>query len=229
MISNKKILAVIPARGGSKGIPKKNIKEIAGRPLIAWTIEAAKQSKYIDKIILSSEDEEIISVAKKLGCEVPFIRPPKLSKDEVPGIAPLLHAVEMLPDYDYVVLLQPTSPLRTNKDIDGCIEFCIPNRSKSCVSITVSDKNPYWMYYADDRKKLKPFVSDGTQISYRQELPTIYTLNGAIYILECKWLTTNKILIAEDTIGYEMDQESSIDIDYPFQFHIADLLLNERN
>ena len=85
------------------------------------------------------------------------------------------------------------------------------------------------MYFADDYKKLEPFVSDGTKISYRQELPTIYTLNGAIYILECEWFMTNKILIDENTIGYEMDQESSIDIDYPYQFHIADLLLKEHS
>jgi N-acylneuraminate cytidylyltransferase len=229
MIENKKILAVIPARGGSKGIPNKNIKKVAGKPLIAWTIEAAKQSGFLDRIILSSENDSIIEVARKFGCEVPFVRPPELSGDDVPGIEPLLHAVTMLPNYDYVVLLQPTSPLRTHDHIDDCIMYCISSKAKSCVSVTVSDKNPYWMYFLNERKKLKSVMSDGKKISCRQELPVIYTLNGAIYIFECKWLLANKILIDDDTVGYEMDQMCSIDIDYKYQFHIADLLLRERN
>lgn len=120
-----KILAIIPARGGSKGVPRKNIRDLAGKPLIAWTIEEAKKSKYITRLILSSEDEEIIEAAKKYGCEVPFVRPIELAQDNTPGIEPVLHAIEKCPGYDYVLLLQPTSPLRTVEDIDGCIEFLL--------------------------------------------------------------------------------------------------------
>ena len=111
-------LAVIPARGGSKGVPRKNVRDLNGKPLIAWTIEEAKKSQYISNIILSSEDSEIIKEAKKYGCEVPFIRPMKLAQDDTPGIDPVLHAINQCPGYDYVVLLQPTSPLSKAEDID---------------------------------------------------------------------------------------------------------------
>ncbi|MEH2097772.1 acylneuraminate cytidylyltransferase family protein, partial [Nostoc sp.] len=121
MIHGKKVLAIIPARGGSKAVPRKNIREIGGKPLIAWTIEEAKKSQYIDRLILSSEDDEIISIAQKWGCEIAFKRPVELAQDDTPGIAPVLHALNQLPIYDYVVLLQPTSPLRQVIDIDGCI------------------------------------------------------------------------------------------------------------
>nr|HPK54819.1 acylneuraminate cytidylyltransferase family protein [Smithellaceae bacterium] len=117
MIQGKTVLAIIPARGGSKGIPRKNITNLAGKPLIAWTIEEAKKSKYIDRLILSSEDNEIIQVAKEWGCEVPFIRPRELAEDDTLGIEPVLHALNTIKKkYDYVVLLQPTSPLRSVDD-----------------------------------------------------------------------------------------------------------------
>ncbi len=122
MIDEKKILAVIPARGGSKGVPRKNIRDLAGKPLIAWTIEAAKKSKYIDRLILSSEDPEIIAVAKSYGCEVPFVRKIELAQDDTPGIEVVLDAVQRCLGYTHVLLLQPTSPFRTHKHIDDLIE-----------------------------------------------------------------------------------------------------------
>src|SRR5690606_37646573 len=115
MISN--VLAVITARGGSKGVPRKNVRNLGGKPLIAWTIEEAQKSKYITKLILSSEDKDIIDVAKQYGCEVPFIRPLELAQDDTLGIDVVIHAMIQCPGYDYVILLQPTSPLRTVKDI----------------------------------------------------------------------------------------------------------------
>src|SRR5690349_12171236 len=147
MIQDKSILAIIPARGGSKSIPYKNLAPLVGKPLIAWTIEEAKKSKYIDRLILSSEDEQIIKTAKAYGCEAPFIRPAELSLDETPGIAPVLHALKEIKEhYDYILLLQPTSPLRTAEDIDKALEFALENGAAFCVSITVPDKSPYWMY-----------------------------------------------------------------------------------
>jgi CMP-N,N'-diacetyllegionaminic acid synthase len=114
MINGKTILGIIPARGGSKGIPRKNLIIFGGKPLMAWTIEAGLQSHYIDRLILSSEDEEIIAVAREWGCEVPFIRPAELSRDDTPGIEPVIHAIKTLKtSYDYIILLQPTSPLRS--------------------------------------------------------------------------------------------------------------------
>jgi len=231
MIKQKKILAVIPARGGSKGIPRKNIREVGGKPLIAWTIEEAKKSQYLDRIILSSDNEEIIQVAKNYGCEVPFIRPSDLALDNTPGVAVLLHAIEMLPDYDYAVLLQPTSPLRSVADIDGCITTCINNMLKSLVTITIAEKSPYWMFTKDSRNLLHPILehSPNTLITRRQDLPVYFTLNGAINICDCKWLKKNKKLLAETTYGYEIPKSRSIDIDTLFDLKICTLLLNEKN
>lgn len=125
MINGKKVLAIIPARGGSKGIPKKNIKPLNGKPLIAWTIEEAKKSVYIDKLIVSTDCEEILEVAKEFGAEVPFKRPAELAQDDTPSVELILHAIDYLSGYDYITLLQPTSPLRVVKDIDQCISKTI--------------------------------------------------------------------------------------------------------
>lgn len=222
-------LAVIPARGGSKGIPRKNIKLIAGKPLIAWTIEAAKQSKYISRIILSSEDEEIIQVAQKYDCEVPFIRPKSLAQDDTPGVLPVLHAIEQCPGYDYVILLQPTSPLRTAEDIDFAIEKMLKEKVLSCVSVKESTESPYWTYTIDDEKgKLNNFINvSNLNISRRQLLPKTYVLNGAIYINSTKHLLSNKSLITTDTIGYVMDDLHSQDIDTYLDFEICELLLKK--
>ena len=124
MIEGKTVLAVIPARGGSKGVPKKNIRETAGKPLLAWTTEEARKSKYIDRMILSSDDKEIIKVSEKCGLEIPFIRPMELALDESSTEDAILHAIKQVPGYEYVLVLQVTSPLRTVEDIDGCIEKC---------------------------------------------------------------------------------------------------------
>ena len=124
MIDGRSVLAIIPARGGSKGVPRKNIRPLGGKPLIAWTIEAAHRSAWIDRLILSSEDQEIIDTACAWGCDVPFVRPAELARDCTPGIDPVLHALKQLPSFDLVVLLQPTSPLRSAADIDRCIERC---------------------------------------------------------------------------------------------------------
>jgi len=226
MINGKTILAIIPARGGSKGIPRKNIKLLAGKPLIAWTIEEAKKSKYIDRLILSSEDVEIIRVAKEWGCEVPFIRPKELAQDDTPGIEPVIHALNTLPEkYDYVCLLQPTSPLRKSEHIDGCIEKCLTENAKSCVGVSEVDKHPYWMYEIDKSEKLKPlFIND---ISRRQNLPKMYVLNGAVYCCEVEKLLSTKDFINESTIGFVMEKSNSIDIDNSDEFLYAEYLLNK--
>ena len=137
MINEKTVLAIITARGGSKRVSRKNIRDLAGKPLFAWTVEEAKKSKYIDRLVLSSDDAETIELARQWGCDVPFVRPAEFSMDDTPGIEPILHALEALPEcYDFVVLLQPTSPLRGVDDVDRCLEICIESNSPSCVSLT---------------------------------------------------------------------------------------------
>lgn len=225
---NNKILAIIPARGGSKGVPRKNIRELAGKPLIAWTIEEAKKSKYITRLILSSEDDEIIEVAKKYGCEVPFVRPKELAKDDTPGIDPVLHAIEQCPGYDYVMLLQPTSPLRTVKDIDECIEFVINNKIETCVSVTESEKSPYWMYKVDSKGKMEPLINQNKIIVRRQELPTVYMLNGAIYMAKIDRLLQEKSFLNSYTKAFIMCKENSFDIDTEMDLLICEYLLDNR-
>ena len=213
MIGDKKVLAVIPARGGSKGIPRKNITEVAGKPLIAWTIEAAKKSQFIDRLILSSEDDEIIAVAKQWGCEVPFRRPNELARDDTPGIDPVIHAIDRLPGYDYIVLLQPTSPLRITEDIDQCISLCFEKKTNSCVSVSEPDKSPYWMYSINPQGVLEPLLPQEKLPLRRQECPAVYALNGAVYVADSRWLLQKKSLVSGETLAYVMPKERAIDID----------------
>lgn len=228
MYAGKKIIGIIPARGGSKGLPKKNILPLAGKPLIGWAIEEAKKSRFIDYLILSSEDKEIIDIAKSFGCSVPFLRPAELSKDDTHAIAPVLHALKMLTErYDYIVLLQPTSPLRKVSDIDGCVEFCINQNAKSCISVVEPTKNPYWMFSLGSDNRLSPLIPQKKRPDRRQDLPKIYVPNGAIYVAEIEWLFKNNSFITNETIAYIMPQERSIDIDNIIDFKMAEILLKE--
>jgi CMP-N,N'-diacetyllegionaminic acid synthase len=229
MINGKNILAIIPARGGSKGVPRKNIRDIAGKPLIAWTIAEAQKSKYLDRVILSSEDQEIIETAKSWGCEVPFVRPLNLAQDTTPGIDPVLHALVELSLYDYVVLLQPTSPLRRVADIDGCIEQCVTQSARACVTVTEPEKSPYWMYTMDSRGQMTKLLPTDSMITRRQDLPRAYALNGAVYVAECKWLLKSHSFITEETLGFTMPKERSYDIDTELDFRICEFLLLEGN
>lgn len=225
MINNQTILAIIPARGGSKGVPRKNIKEIGDKPLIAWTIEEAKKSKYIDRLILSSEDEEIIKVARSYDCEVPFIRPRILAEDITPGIDPILHAIKEIPSYDIVLVLQPTTPLRLIEDIDGCIEQLINLQASACVSVTEPIQSPYWMYTLQNNHLIKPIVDQDQLVLRRQDLPTAYALNGAVYIAFTKWLQEKKSFLTEETIGFIMPSHRSYDIDTEEDFIMVDYFL----
>jgi len=213
LIEGKSVLAIIPARGGSKGLPRKNIRKLAGKPLIAWTIEEAKKSKYIDRLILSSDDVEIISVARAYGCEVPFVRPRELAGDDTPGIAPVLHAIAVVSEtYDYVVLLQPTSPLREAGDIDGCIERCISESRFSCVTVSKADQSPYWMYIVNSDNSIAPIIKSTNYIR-RQDLPEVYVLNGAVYVANVAWLKKNKRFVYEETVALIMPENRAVDID----------------
>lgn len=227
MIQGKSILAVIPARGGSKGILRKNIREVGGKPLLSWTIDEAKKSDYIDRLIVSTDDEEIAAVARHNGVDVPFLRPKNLAMDDTPGIAPVLHAVEALQGYDYVVLLQPTSPLRQVADIDGCIEKCVIEQAKACVSVTLAEKTPYWMYHLSDNGHLKSVINAEKQFFRRQDIPPVFCLNGAVYIAETNWLQKTQSFLEPETVGYVMPQERSIDIDNEMDIVFFEALLSQ--
>lgn len=229
MIQGKTVLAIIPARGGSKGIPRKNVRLLAGKPLIAWTIEEAKKSKYIDRLILSSEDDEIIKVAEEWGCEAPFVRPPELARDDTPGIEPVLHALNTLKEkYDYVVLLQPTSPLRSVDDIDGCIETCLMSHSPSCVTVTEIDQHPHWMYTVDAGGYLSPVIEKLNITHCRQALPQVYILNGAVYVSDTAPLTKNRTFLTKETKAYIMPRERSLDIDNEIDLKLFEITIQKK-
>ena len=207
-------------------MPRKNIKMLAGKPLIAWTIEEAKKSKFIDMCIVSTEDEEIKSVAEEWGGHVPFMRPAELAQDDTPGIEPVLHAITMMPGYDFVVLLQATSPLRTAEDIDGAIAYCMEQGSESCVSVTEAEHSPYWMYSMDKENRLQPILKIAKEDSYqRQKLPKVYQLNGAVYVASVDFVRQEREFIGDDTLGYVMPQERSYDIDTVLDFEVAEAVM----
>lgn len=230
MINKKSVLAIIPARGGSKGVPRKNIQKLGEKPLIAWTIEAADKSQYIDRLILSSEDEEIISIAKEWGCEVPFVRPVELSQDDTPGIEPVLHALNTLSEeYDYIVLLQPTSPFRTHLDIDECIELCVKNGAPSCVSVVETSESPYWMYYKNKDNKITPLIKTDKKAYQRQLLPKVFILNGAVYVSKTEYVKIQKTFVTKDTLAFTMHRDHSLDIDSEYDFLNAKVILKINN
>jgi CMP-N,N'-diacetyllegionaminic acid synthase len=212
MFNGKKVIAIIPARGGSKRVPRKNLRQINGKSLLDRTIDTAKQSRFIDRIVVSSEDAEIITAAKKAGADVPFVRPAELAQDTSPGVDPILHAVENLPGYDYLVLLQVTTPLRTVSDIDDCIQFCLEQDAPVCVSVKEVSENPYWMFKIKDDNKLAPVMVEAAP-SRSQDLPVITILNGALYVAKTDWFLENKTFLCAETIGFKMSREKSLDID----------------
>jgi N-acylneuraminate cytidylyltransferase len=229
MIEGRKIIGIIPARGGSKTLPRKNLKILAGKPLIAWTIEEAHKSQYLDRVILSSEDAEIIAVAKEWACEVPFIRPVELASDETPGIEPVIHAISVIEeDYDYIVLLQPTSPLRTTKDIDDCIRYCVREDAPFCVSVTLVDKHPFWMHTLSEDQRLRVLIPTGSLVDRRQDLPPVYIPNGAIYVAKTDYLLKEKRFITKETLAYIMPEERSWDIDNQLDYLFCALLMERK-
>lgn len=227
MIDRGKILGLIPARGGSKGVPGKNIRACAGRPLIGWTIAAAKESRYIDDVVLSSDDPAIIEYAATLGCAAPFRRPPELAQDDTPIAAAIIHALTTLTaTYEYFVLLQPTSPLRLAIDIDACLEQCHAMGAPAALTVTPAEPSPYLMYRLDEQKHMAPVIERNDQ--RRQDLPPIHTINGAVYVGRCEWYLKNRSFLSPETVASVMPAERSIDIDTEIDFALANVLLERR-
>lgn len=227
MIDRKRVLGVIPARGGSKGVPRKNVRLVRGKPLIQYTIEAAHGSRILDRVALSCDDPEIMRVAAAAGCDVPFQRAPELADDHTPAIDVVLDALARIPGYEIVVLLQPTSPLRTASDIDGTIEAMVRHQSSTSVSVTEVEKSPFWMFQVDSTSgRLQPLLAPSTAVR-RQDLPVIYQLNGAVYSASVEELRVRKKFVDSDTVPYIMPRDRSIDLDSEFDFRLLELHLGE--
>ncbi len=231
MYNNKKILALIPARGGSKGLPGKNIKLIAGKPLLHWTIEAAKQCSWLDKIVVSTEDQRIATAAREAGAEVPFLRPQELAGDTVSGMDVVIHAIEWFENkgqhFDLLILLQPTSPLRTSVDIENAIKLLFERQAKAVISVCENEHPPYWSNILPDDLSMKNFI-DHSALKNRQDLPVFYRLNGAIYLSDIDYLKKQRGFWGDDTYAYIMPRERSVDIDSLLDFKLAEILLREQ-
>ena len=224
-----KILAIIPARGGSKTIPRKNIKLLNGKPLIYYTIKESIKSKYLGRIIVSTEDKEISEISKKYGAEV-IERPEELAKDETPTIDVIFHVLQVIKAENFepglVVLLQPTSPLRNAQDIDNAVELFLKNDCESVVSVCEVEHSLYWSFEIENRC-LKPIFGGKYLNMRRQDLSKVYTPNGAIYVSTPEILRKYKSFYCSKTIPYIMPPERSVDIDNEIDFMLAELLMRK--
>jgi CMP-N,N'-diacetyllegionaminic acid synthase len=231
-LSSSRCLAIIPARSGSKGLPRKNILPLGGKPLIAHTIEAARTARSIQRIIVSTESAEIAQVAVQCGAEVPFIRPPELARDETPTLPVLQHVLGEIVTLEgrgpeIIVLLQPTSPLRRAEDIDRAVTMLEETGADSIVSLCAVEHHPAWMRRIECGRVL-PFLENTPECTRRQDLPPVYRLNGAIYVTRSRVLLQENVILGRDTRALIMDAESSVDIDTPLDLKLAALIMQER-
>ncbi|MCJ7841353.1 acylneuraminate cytidylyltransferase family protein [Lederbergia sp. NSJ-179] len=228
------MIALIPARGGSKGIPRKNIKNLNGSPLISYTIKAALEAGCFSRVIVSTDSQEIADVAKQFGAEIPFLRPHDLATDSALAIDTYLYTMNRLrkegsKDTDIFTVLLPTTPLRTVKNIQEAILLFHEHEPSSLVSVTKAPIPLDWYMVKDNENILqKVIINDSEKLKNRQDERDYFIPNGAIYILRSKLLETTGNYYFENTIGYEMKPEESIDIDTPFEFFMAECILKER-
>jgi N-acylneuraminate cytidylyltransferase len=229
MIDGKRVLAVIAARGGSKGLPRKNVLDLGGRPMVAWSVVAAHGAATVDRTVLSTDDDEIIAAARAAGCEVPFKRPPELATDTAGIQDAMIHALDSLgEDPDYLVLLQATSPLRHAADIDAAVELCHRSGASSAVSVTEAAKAPFWMFTLDGDGGMHRVVEPPGEAGRRQDLPRCYALNGAVYVVRLPWFRENRKFIADDTRAYVMTADRSVDVDSRLDLLLARAILADR-
>jgi CMP-N,N'-diacetyllegionaminic acid synthase len=233
MLGQYHITAVIPARGGSKRLPGKNIKLLCGKPLIAWTIETAKASTYIDSVIVSTDDIEIKEISEKFGAEVPFIRPDYLSHDTASSFDVIKHAIEFLnidKSKHLIVLLQPTSPLRTVAELNQALEFFLKKTADGVVSISETEHSPMWSNTLPNDGCMSNFIRPEVQGKRSQDLPKFFRLNGSIYIYETLTLLEQaKIFFDENVYGFETSLDTAVDIDTALDFLVAETIIKYRD
>ncbi len=227
MHQDKSFLAIIPARGGSKRLPRKNILDLAGNPLIAWTIEAGLKSRHIDKVVVSSDDDDILRISKNYGSEI-IRRPFELASDTATTFDAIRHAMENSEStFDYTVLLQPTSPLRNEKHIDKAIELLMLKNADAVISVCAMDHSPLWSNTLPEDGDMSHFLKDELKNKRSQDLPKYYRLNGAIYICKTeKLLKAKTFLLKENIFAFIMEKEASIDIDDISDFYLASYFLS---
>ncbi len=225
------VLGLIPARGGSERLPRKNLATLGGKPLLAWTIEAALACPRIDRVVVTTDDAEIAAVARNYGAEVPFMRPPELAGGDVDDLPVFRHALAQLgpPAADVVVWLRPTAPLRTADDIAAALDVFESSGADVVRSVCLSDHHPYWMKLLDGIW-LKPFAPEHDESRYprHQLLPQVYRLNGAVDVVRTSAVERNGSLLSGPAAAYVMPAERSVDIDTELDLRVAEALLEER-
>jgi len=229
------VIGIIPARGGSKGIPLKNIRPLAQKSLIGWTIEHALESQSLDRVIVSTDDPEIARIAVEFGAEVPFLRPANLANDSSATLPVIVHAADQLKsqghDYDVFVILQATSPFRGRGRIDQAVDCVIAASADVVVCLSPVHQHPFWMKVVD-HSYVVPFISTGIDVHRRQDLPDVYAINGSIYVITNSALQRRRSLAAsfatqlpgEKVSKIILDQRESLEIDTPFDFDLAEAL-----
>lgn len=232
MYDGEKIFGLIPARGGSKGIPKKNIRPLAGKPLIAYTIEYARKANIFDYLMVNTDSEEIAEIGRKYGAKVPFIRPPELATDTTHGMDVIIHTINWFEDrdnkFDILIYLQPTSPLRLPEDIINALNIMKDNRANAVISVTEAEYPPLWANTLPSDLRMDDFIKKDVENKNRQELPTYYRLNGAIFIARWDYLKRYADWYHERVYAYIMPQERSIDIDSEFDFLLAEFIMQKK-
>jgi len=214
-----KVLGIVPARGGSKGVPRKNIRLLHGKPLLAYTAEAALGCPRLSRVILSTEDNEIAEVGRQCGLDVPFIRPAELAMDSSPTLPVVKHALKSLQSlgeiFDAVCLLQPSSPLRRSEDIANCIELLERTGADSVISVlpVPHEYNPKWVYWQDENGSLSISVGDKDPVTRRQDLPPAYHRDGSVYVTRTAVIVDRDSLYGDSVVAYNMPEEFSLNID----------------
>jgi len=224
-----KVLAIIPARGGSKGVKGKNIKLLNGKPLIAYTIDVTKESKIFDKIIVSTDSVEIAEISKEYGAEIPFMRPNELATDNASTMDVIIYCLNWFNDknehFDYIILLQPTTPLRISEDIINAFELFLEKNANAVVSVCETEHSPLWENTLSNDLSMTNFLRFEVKGKRRQDLPKYYRLNGAIYIAKIDYILKYCDWFKEKCFAYIMPKERSVDIDTEMDFKIAELFL----
>ncbi len=227
-MSKQRILGVIPARGGSKRLPRKNILSLNGKPLISYTINAALESSCIDEVVVSSDDKEILELSSSLGAQV-LLRPDNLASDTASTFDVVKQVVESYPEYTHIALLQPTSPLRTAKHIDEAAALMVEKQANAVISVCEMEHSPLWSNRLDASLSMENFLREEVINKRSQDLDVYYRLNGAIYLVRIdRLLAERSFLLKKDIFAYIMDRWDSVDIDEAIDFEIAGLLLSKR-
>jgi len=228
MFKNKTFLSIIPARGGSKRLPRKNVLDLCGKPLISWTIEAALNSKYLDEVVVTSDDIEILDIANNMKV-MSIERPSHLASDTASTFDAVKHTIDNIDSYEYIVLLQPTSPLRNATHIDKAIELLEKKDADAVISVTNINHNPALSNTLDESLSMKNFINEEYLKKRSEDLDKYYKLNGAIYICKTKKLLEEKsFFLRENIFAFIMSVTSSVDIDKKEDFEFANLYLSKK-